>query len=32
VLEVLNAMYVFQYRYDGMRLVMLRVFHSSERR
>jgi plasmid stabilization system protein ParE len=32
VMQVLNAAYVFQYRYDGMRLVMLRVFHSSERR
>jgi toxin ParE1/3/4 len=32
VLQVLNATYIFQYRYDGMRLVMLRVFHSSERR
>jgi len=32
VLQVLNAAYIFQYRYDGMRLVMLRIFHSSERR
>jgi len=32
VLEVLNAKYVFQYRWDGERLVMLRVFHGSERR
>jgi plasmid stabilization system protein ParE len=32
VLEVLNAMYIFQYRYDGTRLVMLRVFHHRERR
>lgn len=32
VLRVLNAVYVFQYRYDGDRLVMLRVFHSRERR
>jgi len=32
VLQVLNAAYIFQYRYNGMRLVMLRVFHSSERR
>jgi plasmid stabilization system protein ParE len=32
VLHVLNAPYVFQYRYDGKRLVMLRVFHSRERR
>jgi plasmid stabilization system protein ParE len=32
VLRVLNAAYVFQYRYDGKRLVMLRVFHGRERR
>lgn len=32
VLEVLNAAYVFQYRYDGKRLVMLRVFHGREKR
>jgi len=32
VLEVLGAAYVFQYRYDGNRLVMLRVFHGSESR
>jgi plasmid stabilization system protein ParE len=32
VLQVLNAPYVFQYRYDGHRLVMLRVFHGRERR
>src|SRR5260370_32362175 len=32
VLRVLNATYIFQYRYDGARLVMLRVFHSRERR
>jgi toxin ParE1/3/4 len=32
VLRVLNAAYVFQYRYDGKRLVILRVFHSRERR
>jgi len=30
VLQVLNAAYVFQYRTDGERLVMLRVFHSRE--
>ena len=30
VLEVLGAAYVFQYRYDGNRLVMLRVFHGRE--
>lgn len=32
VLEVLNARYVFRYRYDGDRLVMLRVFHGREQR
>jgi len=32
VLRVLNATYVFQYRYDGKRLVMLRVFHGREQR
>jgi toxin ParE1/3/4 len=32
VLQVLNAPYVFQYRYDGTRLVILRVFHGRERR
>lgn len=32
VLQVLNATYIFQYRYEGARLVMLRVFHSRERR
>ena len=32
VLQVLNAAYVFQYRYDGARLVMLRVFHGREKR
>jgi len=32
VLQVLNAQYVFQYRYDGGRLVMLRVFHGREAR
>jgi plasmid stabilization system protein ParE len=32
VLQVLNAAYVFQYRYDGERLVMLRVFHGREKR
>jgi plasmid stabilization system protein ParE len=30
VLKVLNALYVFQYGYDGERLVMLRVFHGRE--
>jgi toxin ParE1/3/4 len=32
ILQVLNARYVFQYRYDGERLVMLRVFHGREAR
>jgi addiction module RelE/StbE family toxin len=32
VLQVIGAAYVFQYRYDGSRLVMLRVFHSREAR
>ena len=32
VLEVLRAKYVFQYRLDGERLVMLRVFHAREAR
>jgi plasmid stabilization system protein ParE len=32
VLQVLNAPYVFQYRYDGVRLVMLRIFHGRELR
>jgi hypothetical protein len=32
VLQVLNAPYVFQYRFDGERLVMLRVFHGREAR
>lgn len=32
VLDVLNARYVFRYATDGKRLVMLRVFHSRERR
>ena len=27
ILEVLGAAYAFQYRYDGSRLVILRVFH-----
>lgn len=30
VLQVLGAAYVFQYRYDGQRLVILRVFHARE--
>jgi hypothetical protein len=29
---VLGAPYVFQYRFDGLRLVMLRVFHGREAR
>jgi plasmid stabilization system protein ParE len=29
-LEVLNAVYVFQYRIDGERVIMLRVFHARE--
>ncbi|MFN3657602.1 MAG: type II toxin-antitoxin system RelE/ParE family toxin [Pseudolabrys sp.] len=32
VLRVLNAAYVFQYRVDGERLVILRVFHGREAR
>ena len=28
VLDVLGGAYVFQYRYDGVRVVMLRVFHA----
>jgi plasmid stabilization system protein ParE len=32
VLQVLNAVYVFQYRYDEERLVILRVFHGRESR
>jgi toxin ParE1/3/4 len=32
VLQVLGAAYVFQYRFDGQRLVMLRVFHARESR
>jgi plasmid stabilization system protein ParE len=32
VLEVLGAAYVFQYRYDGTRFVILRVFHARESR
>jgi toxin ParE1/3/4 len=32
ILEVLGAAYVFQYRYDGRRLVILHVFHSRESR
>jgi hypothetical protein len=32
VLQVLGGTYVFQYRYDGTRISMLRVFHSREAR
>ncbi len=32
VLRVSKAAYVFQYRVDGHRLVMLRVFHGRENR
>ncbi len=32
VLQVLGAAYVFQYRVDDKRLVMLRVFHAREGR
>jgi plasmid stabilization system protein ParE len=32
VLQVLGAAYVFQYRFDGARLVTLRVFHARESR
>jgi plasmid stabilization system protein ParE len=32
VLQILRASYVFQYRYDGERLVVLRVFHGRETR
>lgn len=32
VMQVLNANYVFQYRVDGERIVMLRVFHGREKR
>ena len=32
VMQVLGAAYIFQYRFDGKRLVMLRVFHAREAR
>ena len=32
VMQVLNAPYVFQYRFDGERIVVLRVFHGREKR
>ena len=32
VLQVLNASYIFQYRFDGERLVMLRIWHGREQR
>lgn len=31
-LQVVGATYVFQYRFDGKRLVMLRVYHAREAR
>ena len=32
VMQVLGGTYVFQYRYEGDRMVMLRVFHGREAR
>jgi plasmid stabilization system protein ParE len=32
VLQVLNAPYIFQYRFDGTRVLILRVFHGREMR
>jgi len=32
VMQVLGGTYVFQYRYDGNRIVMLRIFHGREAR
>ena len=32
VLQVLGGDYIFQYRYDGAQLVILRVFHAREAR
>jgi hypothetical protein len=32
VLQVLGAAYVYQYRFDGQRLVMLRFYHAREAR
>jgi plasmid stabilization system protein ParE len=32
VMQVLGGAYVFQYRYDGNRIVILRVFHGREAR
>jgi plasmid stabilization system protein ParE len=32
VLQVLGAAYVFQYRFDGQRLVILRIYHAREAR
>ena len=32
VLQVLGGDYIFQYRYDGAQLVILRVFHAREGR
>jgi plasmid stabilization system protein ParE len=31
-LQVLGGVYVFQYRYDGTRVVILRMFHGREHR
>jgi plasmid stabilization system protein ParE len=32
VLQVLGGDYIFQYRYDGAQLMILRVFHAREAR
>lgn len=32
VMQVLGGAYVFQYRYDGNRIIILRVFHGREAR
>jgi addiction module RelE/StbE family toxin len=32
VIRVLNAAYIVQYRFDGKRLIVLRVLHGRERR
>lgn len=32
VLQILNAPYIFQYRFDGTRVLILRVFHGREMR
>ena len=31
-MQVLGGAYVFQYRYDGNRIVILRIFHGREAR